>query len=131
MLFSTRIFKGRINRLNYILAFISILFFIGIVASVFVATLATKSSAGVSSILGIVLLLIIVFSTIFTFSLHIRRFHDIGQSGWLILLSLIPFISFVVLICLLVIPSDEGANEYGNPVPATAGFLDVVLGEIN
>jgi uncharacterized membrane protein YhaH (DUF805 family) len=45
----------------------------------------------------------------------IRRLHDTGKSGWMILLGLIPFVS-LVLLYFMVIDSQPGANEYGpNP----------------
>lgn len=46
----------------------------------------------------------------------VRRLHDIGKSGWMILVSLIPFIGFIWLIVLLVTDSEPGDNAYGpNP----------------
>lgn len=45
----------------------------------------------------------------------IRRLHDIGRSGWWILLSFAPIARFVVLVFTLM-PSQPTANEYGeNP----------------
>ena len=43
----------------------------------------------------------------------IRRLHDSGKSGWMILLGLIPFVGFIILIVFYVQPSD-GPNEYGS-----------------
>jgi uncharacterized membrane protein YhaH (DUF805 family) len=43
-----------------------------------------------------------------------RRLHDIGKSGWFLLIGLIPIVG-LILIYWFVQPS-EGANEYGNPV---------------
>lgn len=46
----------------------------------------------------------------------IRRLHDIGKSGWMILVGLIPLIGSIWLLILFVKDSDEGENEYGaNP----------------
>lgn len=42
----------------------------------------------------------------------IRRLHDTGKSGWMILLGLIPFVGFIILIVFYVQPSD-GPNAYG------------------
>jgi uncharacterized membrane protein YhaH (DUF805 family) len=46
-------------------------------------------------------------------SVAIRRLHDVGQSGWLVLLWLIPCIG-LVLIYFFVQPS-QGPNQYGAP----------------
>ena len=46
----------------------------------------------------------------------VRRLHDVGKSGWLILIVLIPLIGAIWLLVLLVTDSTSGANEYGpNP----------------
>ena len=42
-----------------------------------------------------------------------RRMHDIGKSGWFLLLGLIPFIGWLVLIYFFVQPTQPGSNEYG------------------
>ena len=53
-----------------------------------------------------------------------RRLHDIGKSGWWLLLGLIPLIGTLVLIYFWVQDSQAGSNEHGaNPkgaAPATA-----------
>jgi uncharacterized membrane protein YhaH (DUF805 family) len=41
-----------------------------------------------------------------------RRMHDIGKSGWWLLIGLIPFVGWIILIYFLVQPSGP-ANEYG------------------
>jgi uncharacterized membrane protein YhaH (DUF805 family) len=47
-----------------------------------------------------------------------RRLHDIGKSGWFLLLGLIPFIGFLILLYFFVQPSGP-ANQWGAG-PATA-----------
>jgi uncharacterized membrane protein YhaH (DUF805 family) len=42
----------------------------------------------------------------------IRRLHDIGKSGWWILVAFIPLIGGLILLYFLVQPS-EGDNDYG------------------
>ncbi|MGG3927050.1 DUF805 domain-containing protein [Metabacillus fastidiosus] len=45
-----------------------------------------------------------------------RRLHDIGKSGWWILISLIPLIGAIVLLVFTCQDSEEGSNQYGpNP----------------
>lgn len=44
-----------------------------------------------------------------------RRLHDIGRSGWWLLLGLIPVIGFLVLIYWYIQPGDPAANEFGPP----------------
>jgi len=46
----------------------------------------------------------------------VRRLHDIGKSGWMLLIALIPIIGGIWLLVLLVTDSVFGENEYGqNP----------------
>jgi uncharacterized membrane protein YhaH (DUF805 family) len=45
-----------------------------------------------------------------------RRLHDTNKSGWLQLITLIPFLGIIVLIVLFAMPGDSGPNAYG-PAP--------------
>ncbi len=64
-----------------------------------------------------------VFSTIYsiavllpTIGVGIRRLHDIGRTGWWLLIGLLPLIGFIVLIIFFVKDSQPGENQYGpNP----------------
>jgi uncharacterized membrane protein YhaH (DUF805 family) len=51
----------------------------------------------------------------------VRRLHDIGKSGWMILVSLIPLIGGIWLLVLMLTDSQPGNNEYGpNPKEVAA-----------
>ena len=50
----------------------------------------------------------------------VRRLHDIGRSGWWLLVSLVPLVGFIVLIVWLARPGDAGPNRFGAD-PATGG----------
>ena len=43
----------------------------------------------------------------------VRRLHDIGKSGWLVLLSFIPLVGAIILIVWCCKDSDRGQNQYG------------------
>ena len=46
----------------------------------------------------------------------VRRLHDVGKSGWWMLISLIPFIGGLLVFVQTVYDSQVGDNEYGpNP----------------
>ncbi len=50
----------------------------------------------------------------------VRRLHDVGKSGWMILVSLIPIIGEIWLLVLLLTDSKPGENQYGqNPKEVT------------
>ena len=46
-------------------------------------------------------------------AIAIRRLHDSGKSGWLILLGIIPIVGLILLIVFYV-QSSEGPNNYGH-----------------
>jgi uncharacterized membrane protein YhaH (DUF805 family) len=48
----------------------------------------------------------------------IRRLHDTGKTGWLILIGLIPIVGFIILIVFYAIEGDPNPNEYGVTAPA-------------
>lgn len=52
-------------------------------------------------------------------ALLVRRLHDIGKSGWWVLIGLVPLIGFIVLLVFAVMDSQAGDNEYG-PNPKAA-----------
>ncbi|MBZ4021192.1 hypothetical protein CKO11_01775 [Rhodobacter sp. TJ_12] len=43
----------------------------------------------------------------------VRRLHDVGKSGWFILIGLIPLIGSLVLLYFYVQPSQQGSNSFG------------------
>ena len=50
----------------------------------------------------------------------VRRLHDIGKSGWMILIALIPVIGAIWILVLMVTDSNPGENLYGvNPKEVT------------
>ena len=50
------------------------------------------------------------------FAVTVRRLHDVGKSGWMVLISLIPLIGAIWLLVLMMTDSNPGVNQYGaNP----------------
>lgn len=49
-------------------------------------------------------------------AVSVRRLHDTGKSGWMILIAIIPIVGAIWLLVLYCTDSDAGENEYGpNP----------------
>ncbi len=69
-----------------------------------------------------------VLSTLYTLAtflpslaVTVRRLHDIGRSGWWMLISVIPIIGWIVYLIWVARDSQPAANQYGsNPNMATA-----------
>ena len=53
----------------------------------------------------------------------VRRLHDIGKSGWMLLIGLIPLIGAIWLIVLFVKDSEPGENKWG-PNPKNIPLVD-------
>ena len=47
----------------------------------------------------------------------VRRMHDLGKSGWWLLIAFVPFVGWLVLLYFLVQPSQPMTNQFG-PMPA-------------
>ena len=79
-------------------------------------------------IIGIFLLPLFLIGLI----VQIKRFHDLDQSGWLVLLNLIPCVGgFVVLIICGFIEGTRGPNKYG-PDPIRPDIVEAdVVGDEN
>ena len=71
-------------------------------------------------------------------AVSVRRLHDVGKSGWMILISLIPLLGSIWLLVLLATDSDPGENEYGpspkgdqsndvNDVPHESSNADMII----
>jgi uncharacterized membrane protein YhaH (DUF805 family) len=69
----------------------------------------------VSFLLGLYLLAVVVPCLAVT----VRRLHDTGKSGWMILLCLIPIVGGIIVFVFTVLDSNPGPNQYG-PNPKSA-----------
>lgn len=97
---------GRIGRLEYFLTIVGIW---GVLIIIWAITAFLDAPA-------LLLLLILVawlVATVVSVFAGIKRLHDFDQSGWLILLNLIPFVGFILLLVLLFKGSSPGLNQYG------------------
>jgi uncharacterized membrane protein YhaH (DUF805 family) len=78
--------------------------------------LTAQMSQELSLVVNIIYLLFSLSIFIPSIAVGFRRMHDIGESGWMLFINLIPLFGFIWYIVLLCTKSDEGANKYG---PAT------------
>jgi uncharacterized membrane protein YhaH (DUF805 family) len=120
MQYLKKLYSGRINRKIYALG---ILFFL-VIFGVFLALLL---SIGNSSFAGIAIAILYIAFFIHFFSLHVRRFHDLGNSGWNVLIFLIPLVNIVLLIYLLVMNGNDGPNYYGENPSKEIKFFDAIF----
>lgn len=87
-------------------------FVIGFVLGIVDAVLHTETRSGI----GLFGLLYTLATFIPGLAVSVRRLHDIGKSGWWLLLLCIPLLGWLVLLVFDVLDSQPGTNEYGpNP----------------
>ena len=101
-------FEGRARRKEYWMFFL-FNFIVSTVLSIIMGMISETAASVVSGLYGLALLLP-------GLSLGVRRLHDTGKSGWMILLGLIPLVGAIILLVFFCTDSQPGTNEYGpNP----------------
>ena len=102
-------YEGRIGRLKFFLAYQGGL--VALVAAVFAAAALLPESLALAAI-GI----LFIVGAISGFSLTTKRWHDMGYSGWMQLIGLVPYVGGLVCWVLLCFgPGTKDANAYGAP----------------
>ena len=109
-------FNGRARRKEYwmfaLVNFIISLAIIGIDNALGLSFNYTGNISGAGVFNSIYNLLILIPSLAVT----VRRLHDVGKSGWMLLIGLIPLVGAIWLLILLLRDSEAGENKYGpNP----------------
>ncbi|WP_152219870.1 DUF805 domain-containing protein [Pseudomonas sp. SCB32] len=104
--------EGRIGRVRY-LAWSMALFLVAIPIFLLVA-----GAFAISQTLGMLLAAVVfVAYAIVGVMMGIQRLHDLGWSGWLMLLNIVPVVNSVFPLLMMLIPGNDGANRYGPPPP--------------
>lgn len=104
-------FSGRARRMEYWMFVLFNLIF-AIVAAVLDTLIGFASEGGFGVISSLYSLAMIIPGL----AVSVRRLHDVGKSGWMILIALIPLIGSIWLLVLYFTDSQPGANQYGpNP----------------
>lgn len=105
-------FSGRARRTEYwmFMAFhFPIIFFLSFLSGF-------MEELGIGFIPSILLGIYALLSFIPAMAISIRRLHDTGKSGWYYLLSVIPYIGWVVVLIFTVKDSEPMPNKWGpNP----------------
>lgn len=105
-------YHGRLNRKRYILRALLVSVLMGLVNGVMGGMLESDSTA--LHIVSLLLLFVVLAGGVSSIMLAIRRWHDLGKSGWYNLLALIPLVNFFVTIYLWAKKGTEGPNAYGD-----------------
>ena len=116
-------FTGRARRkewwsffLFYFLMIV-LLMVIGIGIDMAAGNIGGRSSGKQFPIATVVLVGVTYLGTLLPYlAITVRRLHDIGLSGWLILVSFIPYIGGIAILVMMLIPTQFGPNKHG-PAP--------------
>lgn len=118
---------GRIGRLRF-LAYSTMLGLCAVVLGGIGTVLLSLESDIVNVIAGLFFVTAFVAMIYVQFAPAMRRFNDLGKSGWYALLLLIPYIALLVWLYLMFKSGDEGVNGYGAPAePPTTAITVIAL----
>lgn len=108
-------FSGRRNRQSYIyllLSQIGALIGLSIVAMIATAMIASVAPLAYLLLIAVVAGFIAVFVS--GWASGSQRIRDFGHSGVWILLTLIPYVGWIVSLAIMFVPSSNGDNRYGS-----------------
>jgi uncharacterized membrane protein YhaH (DUF805 family) len=108
-------FSGRRNRKSYILLTltqIGVLIGLAIVTAIAVALLGSVAPLGYALMLAVIAGFVAV--AVSGWAAGSQRIRDFGHSGVWILLTLIPYVGWIVCLAIMFVPSSEGDNRYGS-----------------
>lgn len=103
-------FSGRASRTEFWLFQLSVYMLYGILIGLGILLESSETAA-----LAVAFIIIGSCSFILllpSIAILVRRLHDIGLTGWFILLGLIPYVGGIILLVMTLLPSQQ-ANRYG------------------
>ncbi len=98
-------FKGRTSREDYWWA---------VVGNIIISIVLGLIGGLLGSFGSVLVTLISLVLAVPGIALTVRRLHDIGKSGWFVLISLVPLVGVILLIVWLAKVGDEDDNQYGS-----------------
>ena len=121
--------EGRIGRLRF-LAWTMVLSLVtlpivGVFALIALGLVSGDSTTGLI-IGGIFAFFLFIGFFIVSILFSVQRLHDIGWSGWLWLLNLVPFVGSFFPLVIMVVPGNTGVNRYGPPPPPNSTAVKVL-----
>ncbi len=119
-------FNGRARRSEYwYFRLVTTLLFFAFVFLGLMLTAVLGATVGLSIAVGLFFLYALA-SIIPSLAVTVRRMHDIGKSGWTILVSLIPLAGPIWMLVLLITEGEYGENYYGADPKSTTEEIDEI-----
>lgn len=102
--------RGRIGRVRYLAYTFGLTLLLGLAMAMLMGVLAMISEKLI--MLGLILYIPLILATLVVAA---RRLNDLGQTGWLALLTLVPLLNFFFGLWLIFGAGSASANQYGPP----------------
>jgi uncharacterized membrane protein YhaH (DUF805 family) len=99
------VFGGRTSRRQF-WSYVLVLWVVAVIV-------AFALRAAAPDLLIAALLPVLLVEYLLLWAVAVRRLHDTGRSGWMLLVSLIPLIGLLVLLVWFTIVGDPGGNRFG------------------
>jgi uncharacterized membrane protein YhaH (DUF805 family) len=103
------VFSGRARRKEYWMFFLFNMIFSIVFMMMDNALGIASESIGYGPLYGLYTLFVLIPSL----AVLVRRLHDVGKSGWMVLIVLIPLVGAIWLLILALMDSEAGENKYG------------------
>lgn len=113
--------QGRIGRLRYLAWSMTLM------AAALGLLLIASISFAISAVLGSILSGLFVLGVLLvSVQISVQRLHDMGWSGWFMLLNLVPVVGAIFPLALLLVPGNDGVNRFGAPQPPNSRAVKVL-----
>ena len=107
-------FKGRRRRARYVIY--ALLTYVVLFLGLGLFFILNRFLGDSSTLANLLLCLLFIPLLWFSVAQRVKRIHDIGEPGWLILICMMPYINIFFELYLFLCPGTKGKNDYGeNP----------------
>ena len=119
--------RARIGRVRYLAYTVGIYLLVSLASSLMSGISMAALGPGLARAVNMAFTIAAVVGfLLYSFLPTIQRLHDFNTSGWLSLLTLVPFVNFIFFLVLLFIPGTDGRNRFGPKPPPNSTGVTVV-----
>jgi uncharacterized membrane protein YhaH (DUF805 family) len=122
------LFKGRLNRRNFLIGFLLYLLVASLLVLFMILPLLSSNSNDIPSLNILLFIAIDIILLVFGSSLFIRRLHDMGKSGWYLLIVIMPVVVWFFLLWVFLKGGQKDSNKYGDKPSEKIRFPADILG---
>ena len=113
--------NGRIGRLRYMAWSLSLILLL--TAGIILVGVGYAITPAIGYLLGAVG---VIAAMVVGVQIGVQRLHDIGWSGWLYLLVLVPYLGSVFNLVIMILPGSREANRFGAPPPENTRAVKIL-----